>query len=124
MLTKGDLKDVSKSENSKKDATKKSFSGQRPNNDRQNRRGNSSDNRRSNDGGNRANGRDSNNRKERSPNATKIGPQGGSNGLPNGRTGRTPPASRKENVGVVYRVDRVEHEDPNAIQNAINTAAK
>lgn len=46
----------------------------------------------------------------------------GTNGSRNGGGGGGNMNNKKENVSMVYRVDAIEHEDPAAIQNAINTA--
>lgn len=98
----------------KRDSTpgKKSFSSQRPLNDRQNRKGHATDVRKSNSV---EHGRNSG--KERSPNHySKNGPGPRSSNGPR----RTMNSSRKENVATVYRVDQIVPTDQNAINNAIN----
>lgn len=121
VATKGD-----KDTGGKKEAAtaKKSFSSQRPTYDRQNRGKSGSDSSyKSGEGSSSRSGtgsRDSN-KKERSPPSKFSNTNGRSGG---GRGNRSPPNNRKENVSVVYRVDGVEHEDPTAVQNAINTASK
>ncbi|ESP04907.1 hypothetical protein LOTGIDRAFT_229985 [Lottia gigantea] len=91
--------------------SKKSFSNQRPLNDRQNRRV-PTDNR--NMGGN-----DNRNNKEKSPNPTKngTGPPRNGNGGPKNKASMH--SNYKENVNV-YRVDSIVHTDQTAINNAIN----
>lgn len=105
----------------KKDSSsfKKSFSSQRPVNDRQNRRGPPGEHRKSNSG---ERVRDNHNQ-ERSPPATKNGTAGNNRtNSANSKTNRTTfgSQSRKENVNHVYRVDEIVPTDPNAINNAIN----
>lgn len=97
---------------------KKSFSSQRPQNDRQNRR--SSDQR----GGNR-NEHSKNFHKERIPNSslTKNGfaPQA-KNGMGGGKRPPLNAGNKKENSNQVYRVDEVVPVDQTAINNAINSS--
>ncbi|KAJ8300218.1 hypothetical protein KUTeg_021737 [Tegillarca granosa] len=98
----------------KRDSTpgKKSFSSQRPLNDRQNRKGNSAEVRKSNSV---EHGRNSG--KERSPNHY---PKNGSGPRSSNGPRRAINSSRKENVATVYRVDQIVPTDQNAINNAIN----
>ena len=105
--------DINKDAGKDKKDVKKSFSSQRPGQERQNRR---TEGRKSN-----SLERPRNSAKERSPNSMRpSGTQGNSNR--NGSNNRNKLNShRKENVSTVYRVDQVVPQDPNAIQNAINT---
>jgi hypothetical protein len=121
VLEKKDLKNEANKENHERPdvtngplrgesgAAKKSFSRQRPSNDRQNRRSNDSRN-----SSERQN-------KERSPNSNKVNGTGpiGSTGRGAGRPGgRGPPPS-----STVFRLDEVLQNDPTAIQNALNSLA-
>lgn len=95
---------------------KKSFSSQRPFNDRQNRKGNPQD------GGRRQNGGVEYNKnagKERSPN--HLSKNGNGPRAPNGGPRKPYSSSKKENVATVYRVDQVVPNNQNAINNAINS---
>ncbi|KAK3602381.1 hypothetical protein CHS0354_011217, partial [Potamilus streckersoni] len=96
-------------------SSKKSFSSQRPLNDRQNRKGNSNSDQKK---GNNFE-RPKNSNKEKSPNS----PKNGISPSKNGSAGRRPNynSSRKENINAVYRVDEVVPNDQTAINNAINS---
>ncbi|KAL4218896.1 cell differentiation [Mactra antiquata] len=105
---------------------KKSFSSQRPQSDRQNRRVSSSSDQR---GGNRNYDHPKNFHKERLPHSslTKNGfPPQAKNGLSGGKRPPHNSASnnnnRKENTNQVFRVDEVVPNDQNAINNAINNS--
>ena len=116
--SKNDLRDQGKDRERRE--AKKSFSGQRPVNDRQNRRATSAEARKSS-----SLERMKGPNKERSPNANRA-----NGGTPNSRNSTAnntknnktlANASKKENVNSVYRVDEIVHQDPTAIQNAINS---
>ncbi|KAL3872322.1 hypothetical protein ACJMK2_040253 [Sinanodonta woodiana] len=96
-------------------STKKSFSSQRPLNDRQNRKGNSNSDQKKGNGFERP----KNSNKEKSPNSSKNGISPSKNGS----AGRRPNynSSRKENINAVYRVDEVVPNDQTVINNAINS---
>ena len=113
--SKNELKDQSGKEKERKEA-KKSFSSQRPSNDRQNRRANSAETRnsveRTSKGGS----------KERSPTAKMngAGPTTGRNGNQTKANKTLANSSKKENTSAVYRMDEIVLNDPTAVQNAIN----
>ena len=117
VLEKRDSKSDIKDNRDKRDP-KKSFSSQRPLNDRQNRRGNSNDPRKTN-----SSERPKNLYNERSPNSslTKNGFAAQKN-IPAGPKKPQFSASRKENINNVYRVDEVVLSDQTAINNAINSS--
>ena len=110
---KNDPKDKDKKENV---PVKKSFSSQRPVNDRQNRRGNSTDTRKS-----QSMERGKNVVKEKSPNATKNGSAPTRSGGSSNTKNKTINANRKENIAAVYRVDSIVPNDQTAINNAFNS---
>ena len=117
VLEKRDSKTDIKDSRDKRDA-KKSFSSQRPLNDRQNRRGNPNDPRKTS-----SSERPKNLYNERSPNSSLT--KNGFAAQKNGPAGPKKPqysSSRKENINNVYRVDEVIPFDPLAINNAINTS--
>lgn len=108
---KNEIRDANKDKRDQ--PSKKSFSSQRPLNDRQNRRVNNSvDSRKSNSMERR------NSNKEKSPNSTKNG-AGPANSVPKAKA--TVNVNHKENVKTVYRVDGIVPNDPTAINNAINS---
>lgn len=115
-LEKGrDSKNESQDNRDNRRDSKKSFSNQRPLNDRQNRRGgNNSEGRKSHSSERRSN-------KERSPNQ-KNGVAPPKSSAANGPTSK-PRATlnHKENVKTVMRVDGIIPNDPNAINNALNS---
>ncbi|XP_041368189.1 protein PRRC2C-like isoform X2 [Gigantopelta aegis] len=116
VLEKRDSKNDSRDPNKDKHEqplSKKSFSSQRPLNDRQNRRVNPAMDSR------KANGMDRRN-KEKSPNNTKNG-GGPTNPHKNKATVNL---NCKENVKTVYRMDGVIANDQTAINNAINSLGK
>ena len=116
VLEKRDSKTDAKDNRDKRDP-KKSFSSQRPLNDRQNRR-NSNDPRKTS-----SSERPKNLYSERSPNSSLT--KNGFAAQKNGPAGPKKPqysASRKENINNVYRVDEVIPVDQIAINNAINTS--
>ena len=110
--SKNDSKDPNKDRH-EQPLSKKSFSSQRPLNDRQNRRVNPPMDSRKTNGMDRRN-------KEKSPNNTKNG-GGPTNPHKNKATVNL---NCKENVKTVYRVDGVIANDQNAINNAINSLNK
>ena len=115
VLEKRDSKSDIKDNRDKRDP-KKSFSSQRPLNDRQNRR-NSNDPRKTN-----SSERPKNLYNERSPNSSLT--KNGFTAQKNEAAGPKKPqfsASRKENIDV-YRVDEVVLSDQTAINNAINNS--
>ena len=125
VLEKCDSRDDLRRDREKSEA-KKSFSSQRPGNDRQNRHVNSNDNRKSNSverGSHSGGGQQG---KERSGNSGRA--NGGSNGQPGGHRGGGGANNRNKsgakNVNAVYVVDGVLPENPAAIQNAISGLQK
>ena len=124
MLEKCDSRDDLRRDRGEKGEAKKSFSSQRPGNDRQNRHVNSNDNRKSNSverGGHGGGGGQQG--KERSGNSGRA--NGGSNGQTGGHRGGGSGANSRnkpgaKNVNAVYVVDGVLPENPAAIQNAIS----